>query len=286
MFLRETRCSLSSQASSTDFSPPHMDPTDVINSLVSIPTSGVWPSAWPTDVAQRQQVVLHVMYLVGLNYKFQARCNVHRTWQYVGDTFFTTHASQFVWSLPRRLGRHGLQSAVDRAQVPVRSARQRMRLLWVNALSGREKGSQTTLVSGGAVCHQLSSLHRVTSSTTSSQCTVYTRALLQSPPALDTARCTTWSRSCIRALVTSSPRFYSTVNTGRTTACIAMGKPSQHSSSPRTACVVNLIYWRSKSENCRLQSMISNSVITMAQRLHFDRLLVLVRLVVILTRYM
>lgn len=115
MFLRETRSSLSNQAAMF-FGPPHMgDPTDVIHGLVSIPSGELWPSSWPTDEGQRQQTVLRAQHLLGLNYKFQSRCDVHREWQHVDDTFFSTHASQFIWSLPRRRSRHGLQNAIDRA---------------------------------------------------------------------------------------------------------------------------------------------------------------------------
>ena len=65
-----------------------------------------------TDIGQRQQGVLRALNLLGLDYKFQSRCDVHREWQDVNEICFATYASQHIWS---RLLRHGLQNAIDRA---------------------------------------------------------------------------------------------------------------------------------------------------------------------------
>lgn len=125
--------------------------------------------------------------------------------------------------------------------VPVHGPRQRMFLLSGGALSVSAKGSLTTLVSGGAVYHRLLGLRRLTSCSTSSPHKTCTLSLLLSLPPYGTARSTIWSPSCIVALVISSPRSFSTDNTGRTIACTGGGKLSRHTSSLRTTCAVSLI---------------------------------------------
>ena len=102
-----------STASGKQFAPPNMgDPTDILHELVRLPANGSSLWKWSTVSCNNADALKNTLRMLGMDYRFQARCDVH-DWQPVEIDIFATRTNQTVWSIPRRTLPHTLQSAVN-----------------------------------------------------------------------------------------------------------------------------------------------------------------------------